>query len=206
MDVGVSVEARERRIDFHVLPEDAVERPSRLCPLEALEPPACVDASAGEGPTRGQDAVLRREPNERPLGSLPPAAGAGPDRRVRHSYAAGAVSPASAAVCSAGSTTASGASSSRIGAGMSVSTGTCCSCSSSATGAPSSGASSAPSSADSSSGSGWFGVTVPGAYSPVSASIFANSWCPGTPQKREPGSDEFGQRLPFASTAAQRPV
>ena len=33
----------------------------------------------------------------------------------------------------------------------------------------------------------------------------ASSWCAGTPQYFEPGSDAFGQRLPFVRIAAQRP-
>src|SRR2546426_8915081 len=79
MDLGVSVEARERRLDFHGLFEDPVECPSRPRTLEALEPPARVDASARNRPARGQDAVLRREPHERPLRGLPPTAGTGSD-------------------------------------------------------------------------------------------------------------------------------
>ena len=33
----------------------------------------------------------------------------------------------------------------------------------------------------------------------------SSAWWAGTPQKREPGSAAFGQRLPLARTAAQRP-
>src|SRR5581483_3903104 len=38
-----------------------------------------------------------------------------------------------------------------------------------------------------------------------SESCSASSWCAGTPQYFEPGSDAFGQRLPFERIAAQRP-
>ena len=38
-----------------------------------------------------------------------------------------------------------------------------------------------------------------------SSSCSASSWWAGTPQYFEPGSAAFGQRLPFESTAAQRP-
>src|SRR5437879_1983852 len=85
MFLPVSVKARERRIDFHRLPEHAVERPSRPCSLEALEPRARVDAAPGEPSPFGQLGVLRREPQKRRLRSLPPAAGAAPERAVSRS-------------------------------------------------------------------------------------------------------------------------
>src|SRR2546422_3909462 len=102
MFLPVSVKARERRIDFHRLSEHPVECASRPSPLEALEPRARVDASAGERPPFRQLAVLRCEPQERRLRSLPPAAGAAPDGLARH--AAGVVSSWTA--CSTGSATA----------------------------------------------------------------------------------------------------
>jgi hypothetical protein len=62
MFLPTSVKARERRIDVDRLPEDAVEGTPRACAFEALEPPARVDAAAGERAAFRQHAVLRCEP------------------------------------------------------------------------------------------------------------------------------------------------
>ncbi len=56
---------------------------------------------------------------------------------------------------------------------------------------------------ESASSSGSDSATIGLSSSSVSCS--ASSWWAGTPQYFEPGSDAFGQRLPFESTAAHRP-
>ena len=43
-------------------------------------------------------------------------------------------------------------------------------------------------------------------FAAAAGSLDASAWCAGTPQYFEPGSDAFGQRLPFESTAPQRPL
>src|SRR2546430_17596419 len=85
MFLPISVKARERLIDGDRLPEDAIERSSCARPLEALEPPARVDAASGKDPPFRQLAVLRCEPKERRLRSLPPTAGTTPDGPVSRS-------------------------------------------------------------------------------------------------------------------------
>src|SRR5713101_5088234 len=85
MCLPVSVEARECRIDGHRLPEHAVERAPRPRPLETLEPPARIDAAPGEHPPLGQHSVLRGEPQEGRLRSLPSTAGAAPEPPVSRS-------------------------------------------------------------------------------------------------------------------------
>src|SRR6266545_2193459 len=102
MDLPVSVEATERRIDLQGLLDHAVEAAARRRPLEAEQPPAGVDAAPWHRPARRQHAVHGPEPLQLRLGSLAPAAGTGADRR-RAGHAAEALpsSGSAAAYCSA---------------------------------------------------------------------------------------------------------
>src|SRR5262245_20805523 len=79
MSSAVSVEARERRIDGHGLPQHAVERAPRRGPFEAREPPARVDTAPGQEPPRRERAVDGREADQLPLRRLRTAAGARAD-------------------------------------------------------------------------------------------------------------------------------
>ena len=86
--IGVSVEARELRLDGDRASERSVEGPSGRGPLEAGQPPAGVDAPAGAARGDAQHSLRSREADELRLRRLAPAADAGPDRLRSGAHAA----------------------------------------------------------------------------------------------------------------------
>src|SRR5690242_1035697 len=82
----LSVETGERRIDIHTPAQDARKPMLRASLLEACEPPACVDAAAGQRAAGHEPAVDRREPLELALRCAAAATGAAPDRTCHQPF------------------------------------------------------------------------------------------------------------------------
>jgi len=76
----LSVKTGERGIDLDGRPQDTCESVRRPCPLEAFEPAARIDPTAGSGPARDETAAGGSETLQLALRRAPPAPRAPPDR------------------------------------------------------------------------------------------------------------------------------
>src|SRR5207249_3062075 len=74
--IRVSVKARQRRIDVHLLPQRPAERAARRGALETGEPPARIRAPSGPFRRGHEPPVPHREADQLPLRRAPPAADA----------------------------------------------------------------------------------------------------------------------------------
>src|SRR5581483_2730659 len=190
-----SVDAPERGIDPHGDAQRLREASAGTGPLEAAQVAARVHAAARLVATGDELAVADHETDEVALLRTPAAAGAAPNRL--HDYSDSGTSDSTstgipAGISSSGATSASGASVSIVSGSSDTST-----CSDSGPTLSGSGALMTFSSSGSDS------ATIGSSSSGTGSS--ASAWCAGTPQKRDPGSAAFGQRLPFARIALQRP-